>query len=148
MLNGASLYDAACASCHGRDGRGSPDGVFPSLRVVDSLRAPDAANLVHVIADGVDRQVGSGHHYVMPGFGDTMSHAQIAALSNYAATMFAGVEADLDASDVDAILSGKRGMPVLLRYATPLTYALLAGGAALLVFGAARLWRRRKTRAR
>ena len=143
MLDGATLYDGACASCHGRDGRGSPDGMFPSLHRMDSLKAPSGANLVQVIVNGVDRQVGDGPHYVMPALHDEMSHDQIAALANYTSATFGGVDLELDAATVGDILDGRHGTPWLILHA-PLLFWLGLGVGTALAVSVVLLWRRRR----
>jgi mono/diheme cytochrome c family protein len=70
--DGADVYAASCASCHGPDGGG---GVGPALgggAVVDSY--PDEADQVAVITDGRGG---------MPAFGDALSAEEIQAVTSY-----------------------------------------------------------------
>ena len=137
--DGATLYEAACASCHRSDGTGRP---YPSLRRVSSVTDPDGANLVQVIANGVDRRVG-GEHRVMPGFRAAMDDAQIAALANHVRVAFAGVPSDIDADRVAAILAGEIAVPWLIRNATWLAWLGLGAGLGAAFLGAFWVWRRR-----
>ena len=141
---GAALYEAACAACHRSDGSGGGD--FPSLRRISTVGDPHGATLVQVIAHGVDRQAG-GRHALMPAFGEQFDHAQIAAVANHVRMAFGGVEGGLDADTVASILSGRYGVPLLIRIASPLAYAgLAAAGFVLLALGWW-LWRRRRAAA-
>ncbi len=101
---GDVLYQSACASCHGADGNGSAGLVHPSLHLIDSVSAANAATLVQVIAHGVDRTVGS-RHTLMPPFRASLDDGQIAALANFVRTRFGGVASDLGAADVAATLA-------------------------------------------
>lgn len=105
-IRGDALYQSACASCHGIDGRGSINLAHPSLRQVSSVTGPMPNNLVQVIVHGVDRAV-DNRHVFMPGFRSAMSDAQIAAVANYVRTSFGGVISDLDAEQINTVLSGK-----------------------------------------
>ncbi|PRY93805.1 mono/diheme cytochrome c family protein [Hasllibacter halocynthiae] len=129
---GAQLYQAACSSCHGIDGRGSPDGVHPSLLLVTGQDA-NAANLVQVIAHGIDRTV-HGERILMPGFRDAMSDEQIASVANYVRTSFGGAASDLDAGRVSSILAGGLSTPWLISNAPWLAgLGLAAAGIVLLL---------------
>ena len=73
---GASLYVAACASCHSNsDGR--PVALRPELSLNSAVSAPDPANLLQVILRG-SHQAG-----LMPGFAQALSDADIAQLAAY-----------------------------------------------------------------
>jgi mono/diheme cytochrome c family protein len=49
--DGASLYKAKCAMCHGADGAGKPAAKIPSLLSDETKKAPDAT-LTDDIANG------------------------------------------------------------------------------------------------
>jgi mono/diheme cytochrome c family protein len=71
-VDGAAVYEANCASCHGPDGGG---GLGPPLgdgTVVEVF--PDPADQVVVITDGRDG---------MPAFGDRLSPEEIDAVTTY-----------------------------------------------------------------
>jgi cytochrome c551 len=73
-IDGAELYRANCASCHGSDGGGR---LGPQLadRVVD--RFPNASDEVLVVTVGVGG---------MPSFGDRLTPEEIAAVVDYTRT--------------------------------------------------------------
>jgi len=77
---GSSIYAAACATCHESD-RPLPYGGI-NLRLSTALSAPDPRNAANIILSGI-RPVGGEHSPIMPGFANSMSDDQIAALLNY-----------------------------------------------------------------
>ncbi|MDR5856936.1 cytochrome c [Caballeronia sp. LZ062] len=103
---GARLYAAACASCHGITGEGSGDH-FPSL-VHDALTAAlgsmDTSNLVLVILHGVNRETRDAPAF-MPAFGASLLDENIAALSNYLTRQFGDPRATTRAEDVARLRS-------------------------------------------
>ncbi len=50
--NGATLYAANCAVCHGGEGEGGGDGVFPVLKPNDFIQINTTADLVRFIQEG------------------------------------------------------------------------------------------------
>ncbi len=128
-VEGNILYQNACASCHGVDGKGSTDLKHPSLIRITSIRGPHSATLVQVIAHGVDRRVGD-HHTLMPSFRASMDDAQIASLANYVRANFGGVAGSVNAAQVAPILDGQVRTSWLIRNARWL--AILAIVVALL----------------
>ncbi|MBM3657929.1 MAG: cytochrome c [Actinobacteria bacterium] len=74
LPDGAALYSARCAGCHGSDGGG---GSGPRLagRVVEEF--PDAADEVAVVTKGRGG---------MPGFGSSLAEAEILAIVEYTRT--------------------------------------------------------------
>ncbi len=78
---GASLYVAACASCH-TNSNGQASAVRPELGLSSSLQAPNPDNLVHVILDGIGRHDGVPG-LIMPGFSAALSNQDIALLVAY-----------------------------------------------------------------
>ena len=76
---GAALFSASCAGCHGADGGG---GVGPQLSdgaVVEAF--PDEAGEIAVVTDGRGG---------MPSFGDRLSAEEIAAVVAFTRTTLAG----------------------------------------------------------
>ncbi len=49
---GEGVYEANCADCHGKDGRGSPDGDYPALAGNRQVVADDPANVVAIVRHG------------------------------------------------------------------------------------------------
>jgi mono/diheme cytochrome c family protein len=92
---GASIYAAACASCH-ESGRPLPYGGV-NLGLSTAISSPDPRNLANIVLSGV-RPVEGERSPIMPGFAAGMTDAQIAALLNYLRARFgnqpawAGVE--------------------------------------------------------
>jgi cytochrome c553 len=84
--NGRELYDAACASCHGRDGRGAAEGTaitvpLPDFTDCSFVTRETTGNWVALVAEG--GQV-LGLSTQMPGFGDSLSDDQIRQVIGYA----------------------------------------------------------------
>jgi mono/diheme cytochrome c family protein len=125
--DGAILYNGACATCHGIDGAGTPDGAFPSLTANATVGASDPANLVLTIASGVDRESANGHAF-MQTFGEELTDAQIAAVATYVTSRFGNPAVTVDAGDVTLLRAG--GPPPWILAAAPW---LFASGIALLV---------------
>ena len=71
--DGASLYAANCASCHGNEGQGMGE-VFPALAGNDAL-----ANGEYVVKIILEGEPGTA----MPAFGDRLSDEEVAALASY-----------------------------------------------------------------
>ena len=92
---GASIYAAACATCH-EAGRALPYGGV-NLGLSTAISAPDARNVANIVLSGV-RPVEGERSPIMPGFAASMDDGQIAALLIYLRARFsnqpawAGVE--------------------------------------------------------
>jgi mono/diheme cytochrome c family protein len=82
---GASIYAAACASCH-EAGRPPPFGGV-NLGLSTAISAPDSRNLANIVLSGV-RAVEGEASPIMPGFAAAMTDAQIAGLLNYLQARF------------------------------------------------------------
>jgi len=98
--DGARLYAAACASCHGVTGEGGKS--FPSLvhdSVTGALGIATTNNLVLVILHGVNRQTRDAHAQ-MPAFGAQLTDEEIAALANFITRQFGDPSATTDAKTV------------------------------------------------
>jgi mono/diheme cytochrome c family protein len=74
---GASIYAAACATCHESDRPLPYSGI--NLRLSTALSAPDPRNAANMILSGI-RPVGGEHGPIMPGFANSMTDDQIVAL--------------------------------------------------------------------
>jgi mono/diheme cytochrome c family protein len=77
---GASIYAAACATCH-ESGRPPPYGGI-NLGLSTAIASPDPRNLANIVLSGV-RPVEGERSPIMPGFASSMSDAQVAALLNF-----------------------------------------------------------------
>ncbi|SDT20538.1 cytochrome c [Bradyrhizobium canariense] len=77
---GASIYAAACATCH-ETGRALPYGGV-NLGLSTALSSPDPRNAVNIVLSGV-RPVEGERSPIMPGFADSMNDEQIVALLQF-----------------------------------------------------------------
>jgi mono/diheme cytochrome c family protein len=82
---GKELYEAACASCHGVDGRGAPEGTaievpLPDFTDCSFVTRETTGNWVALAAHG-GRELNLSPQ--MPGFGDALSEAQLRAIIDY-----------------------------------------------------------------
>jgi mono/diheme cytochrome c family protein len=77
---GASIYMAACATCH-ESGRPLPYGGV-NLALSTAINGPDARNAVNIVLSGV-RPVEGERSPIMPGFAASMDNKQIVALLQY-----------------------------------------------------------------
>jgi mono/diheme cytochrome c family protein len=82
---GASIYTAACATCHESE-RALPYGGV-NLGLSTTLSAPDARNVANIVLSGV-RPVEGERSPIMPGFAAGMNDDEIAALLNYLRARF------------------------------------------------------------
>jgi mono/diheme cytochrome c family protein len=82
---GASLYAAACATCHGSD-RGPPYGGI-NLALSSAISGPDARNAANIVLAGI-RPTAGERSPIMPGFADSMSDDQVAALLDHLRARF------------------------------------------------------------
>jgi mono/diheme cytochrome c family protein len=82
---GASIYAAACASCH-ETARPLPYGGV-NLALSTAISSPDPRNLANIVLSGVPPIEGE-RSPIMPGFAASMNDAQMAALMNYLRARF------------------------------------------------------------
>lgn len=98
------LFNGNCASCHGTAGQGIGENkYYPSLSQNSVVGSDKPNNLVQVILHGVDRVNGAGEHIVMPGFGENLTDAQIATLTNYVRNQFGNQGEPVDAAAVKVL---------------------------------------------
>jgi cytochrome c553 len=112
---GAALYDASCASCHGADGSGSKDGVFPSLYRNSAVGRRTPYNLLAVLLEGVARRAPEGP-VMMPSFDGSkgvpggLSDDELASLANFVLAQFGDpATAHIDSTDIARARAGWRG---------------------------------------
>ncbi len=77
---GASIYAAACATCH-ETGRALPYGGV-NLALSTAISSPDPRNAVNIVLSGV-RPVEGERSPIMPGFAASMNDDQIVALLQF-----------------------------------------------------------------
>jgi mono/diheme cytochrome c family protein len=82
---GASIYAAACATCH-ETGRPLPYGGV-NLALSTAISSPDPRNVANIVLSGV-RPVEGERSPIMPGFASSMNDGQISALLNYLRVRF------------------------------------------------------------
>src|SRR5688572_572401 len=91
-LNGRQLYHAACAACHGDDGRGTDIAIRgfetePPDFTDCSLTTPEAdLDWLSVVHQGGPARA---FDRMMPAFGDELSHGQIALIVDHVRTFCA-----------------------------------------------------------
>jgi mono/diheme cytochrome c family protein len=81
----ASVYAAACATCHDSD-RALPYGGI-NLALSTAISAPDARNAANIVLSGI-RPLEGERSPIMPGFADSMSDNQIATLLDHLRARF------------------------------------------------------------
>lgn len=77
---GGSIYAAACATCHESERPLPYSGI--NLRLSTALSAPDPRNAANVILSGI-HPISGERSPIMPGFANSMTDDQIAALLTY-----------------------------------------------------------------
>lgn len=92
IAQGQELYQANCASCHGKNRQGQanwrqrkPDGKLPAPPLDGSGHSwhhPDQ-QLIAMITQGVEAMAPAGYKSDMKGFGDELSDAEIRAILAY-----------------------------------------------------------------
>jgi mono/diheme cytochrome c family protein len=104
LANGATLFNAACASCHSIVAPMTTHGERPSLAQGTAVNADSPRNAVRMILDGIDWHGSAAAHF-MPPFAQTFTDAQIADVANYTRARFSarGPWPDLDAAAVARI---------------------------------------------
>ena len=140
-VDGAQLYAGACASCHQPDGKGTAEQFYPSLSFNSAVGDSRPDNLVMAIVQGVHRKT-NDYTVSMPAFADELNNEQIAAVSNYVLQHFGNSTVSVNAQQVQQLRQG--GPAPLLIKAMPYLLGLGAVVALLVLWGAARWWRRRR----
>ncbi|HTO67138.1 MAG TPA: cytochrome c [Bradyrhizobium sp.] len=82
---GASIYAAACASCH-ESGRALPYGGV-NLALSTAISSPDPRNLANIVLSGISPREGE-RSPIMPGFASSMNDDQVVALLAYLRARF------------------------------------------------------------
>ncbi len=142
-LDGAVLYNGACASCHGVDGTGTADLFYPSLTASATVGALNPANLVLTIVDGVNRESGSGHVF-MQTFGEELTDAQVASVASYVTARFGNPDVVVDEVTVAELRAGGPKPPILA--AAPYLAAGVPAGLLVVMLAAIFFFVRRRHR--
>ncbi len=112
--SGAQIYAAACAGCHATD-RAPPFGGI-NLALSTALTSPDARNAANIVLSGI-RPTAGERSPIMPGFADSMSDGQIAALLDYLRTRFGNASPWTNTADI--VRDIRRTQTVLLQREQP-----------------------------
>ncbi|SDN82276.1 cytochrome c [Afipia sp. GAS231] len=95
--SGAQIYAAACAGCHATD-RAPPFGGI-NLALSTALTGPDARNAANIVLSGI-RPTAGERSPIMPGFADSMSDGQIAAVLDYLRTRLSNAPPWTNTADI------------------------------------------------
>ena len=131
-MSGAQLYNGACATCHGSEGKGTqdPQHFYPALVGSSAVTQPNPANLIMTIAEGIDRETPSGHAF-MPEFSSQFTPEQLAKVAEYVTQHFGGnTSTKISAQQVREAMSGTGGSKGLVKYVALLAYG---GGMVIIV---------------
>jgi mono/diheme cytochrome c family protein len=81
---GQTVYDAHCASCHAKDGRGMPPQ-YPPLAGNPSIQMDSAVNPIRMVLNGgfPPGTAGNPEPYGMPPFAQSLSDDEVAAVVTY-----------------------------------------------------------------
>lgn len=138
-LDGATLYNTACAACHGANGEGADDGSSPSLLANRAVGSVNPNAMILTVAYGLNR-AGADKAVSMPGFLDStnpifaaMNEEQIAAVVNYVRGNFGHRAEKINADDVKTTLAGDK-LPFLIKHAALLAILGILAGLAVLSF--------------
>ncbi|EGV44568.1 c-type cytochrome [Bizionia argentinensis JUB59] len=95
-LDGGKLFSQVCAVCHQESGKGVV-GAFPSLIGSEIVNDENSEKLIRVVIQGYDARSDYG---VMPGFGDQLSDAEIAAILTHERSSWGNDAAPVTKEDV------------------------------------------------
>jgi mono/diheme cytochrome c family protein len=95
--SGAQIYAAACATCHATD-RAPPFGGI-NLALSTALTSPDARNAANIVLSGI-RPTAGERSPIMPGFADSMTDGQIAAVLDYLRARFGNQPSWTNTADI------------------------------------------------
>ena len=103
VVNGSTVYQTNCSSCHGADGKGSP-GAFPPL-AGNPFVTGDPARVIHVVKNGLTGPVKIGsqtYNGAMPAWAGTLKTEQIAAVVTFIRNSFGNKASVVTAGEVAA----------------------------------------------
>src|SRR5882757_5935715 len=112
--SGAQIYAAACATCHATD-RAPPFGGI-NLALSTALTSPDARNAANIVLSGI-RPTQGERSPIMPGFADSMTNSQIAAVLDYLRARFGNQPPWTNTADI--VRDARRTQTVLLQRDQP-----------------------------
>ena len=97
-VQGKAIFEGACTSCHGWDGRGNLT-TYAALTGSRAVNDPSAINVAQIVLTGSRRTTPQGEAF-MPAFAAAYSDAEIAAVANYVTGRFGSAPSHLKAQDV------------------------------------------------
>jgi mono/diheme cytochrome c family protein len=98
LAHGLRLFEGDCAGCHQWNGVGR-ESDYAALVGSHAVNDPTGIALVQVLLHGSSLVV-DGRTEMMPGFGETYSDADIAAIANYVLAHFGGKQGTVTAAQV------------------------------------------------
>lgn len=106
--DGAKLFAANCAACHGEQGAGVP-GAFPTLHGNPVVMATDPAEHIATVLHGAQGKPINGVTYAaqMPAFASQLSDRQIADIIDHERTSWGNHSPTVTAADVAAVRAKK-----------------------------------------
>jgi mono/diheme cytochrome c family protein len=101
MVAGAAIYMDLCSACHKADGTGVPY-LIPNLARTDAVASREPTSLLHVVLDGAQTAATADEPTApaMPGFGEQLTDAQVAAVVTYVRNSWGHAAAPVDAAAV------------------------------------------------
>ncbi len=103
---GAKIYDAQCASCHGKTGRGKTPA-FPPLAGNQSIQMTSAVNPIRMVLNGgyAPGTAKNPEPYGMPPFAQSLSDDEVAAVTTFIRTAWGNRGAPVSAKEANALRS-------------------------------------------
>jgi mono/diheme cytochrome c family protein len=106
---GSAQFDAQCASCHDRDGRGTEGGP-PPLQGSPWVRGPET-RLIKIVLHGMRGKVevnGKTYNLEMPGFGKVLTDEDIAAVVSFVRGSWGGQTEPISPAEVRRVRAATR----------------------------------------
>ncbi|AIS88735.1 c-type cytochrome [Burkholderia pseudomallei] len=103
---GAKIYDAQCASCHGKTGSGKTPA-FPPLAGNQSIQMTSAVNPIRMVLNGgyAPGTAKNPEPYGMPPFAQSLSDDEVAAVTTFIRTAWGNRGAPVSAKEANALRS-------------------------------------------
>ncbi|WDD96542.1 cytochrome c [Burkholderia sp. FERM BP-3421] len=103
---GGKIYDAQCASCHGRNGLGKTPA-FPPLAGNQSIQMTSAVNPIRMVLNGgyAPGTAKNPEPYGMPPFAQSLSDDEVAAVTTFIRTAWGNRGAPVSAKEANALRS-------------------------------------------
>lgn len=104
LEKGEDAYMAACASCHGIEGRGTPN-VAPALKGNAIVSMKDPATLIGVVLNGLETMTYTNGQrmYAMPGFEGNLEPSEIANLLTWIRAEWGDVDQPITVKEVQSL---------------------------------------------